>query len=698
MNFADLAGYWPVGIAPGARNWITQNVIAGQARNGTWHLEGRLGADLGGFALTGLRGRVEASEAVVHWLRPVPPVQGVGGIAEFSPTEITLHSQGGRQMLGESQRGGLELRDGQVRFFNLGSEPPMAEMAFHLAGPLPDVLQILRHPRLKLFERRKLELQGTGQVEARLTVGLPLLNDLPLEELRLTAEGKVTEGRLQNVLAGQALDRLALDLSVTTAGLRASGEGQLLAAPVRLGVEMDFRNGPASQVVERATMTGRLDQGQLAALGLETLGLLEGPVAVEARLEKRRSGEGRAMLRGDLREARLALEGLGWRKPAGVMGQAEAVLRLQGDTLQSADGIRVEAPELLLRGRALLGPAARLERFELAEAALGASRFQGEVRRPARAGAPWQAVLRGPLFDLRPVLAAEEGHAGPSPPAAEDPPLALDLGFERMTMGEGRTLFAVQATGRTDSRGLLREAQVEGHTASPLAGGATGRFNLSLAPRGEERLLRIAAEDGGALLRALDVLDSVQGGRLNVTASYRELRPGAPLTGTAELEQFVVREAPAAAKLLQAMTLYGLVEAMQGGRGLVFARLVAPFSLTPGELVLRDARAFSASLGVTAKGRIGRRAGMIDVEGTIVPAYVFNTLLGNIPLLGRLFSPEAGGGVFAGTYQVRGRLADPDVSVNPLAALTPGFLRGIFGLRPSETPPGTGQPQTGIDR
>ena len=69
-----------------------------------------------------------------------------------------------------------------------------------------------------------------------------------------------------------------------------------------------------------------------------------------------------------------------------------------------------------------------------------------------------------------------------------------------------------------------------------------------------------------------------------------------------------------------------------------------------------------------------------DIEGTIVPAYVFNTLLGNLPLVGRLFSPEAGGGVFAATYRIQGALSDPAVTVNPLAALTPGFLRGLFGL------------------
>jgi hypothetical protein len=129
-----------------------------------------------------------------------------------------------------------------------------------------------------------------------------------------------------------------------------------------------------------------------------------------------------------------------------------------------------------------------------------------------------------------------------------------------------------------------------------------------------------------------------------------------------------------------------MVEALSGP-GLGFARMVAPFTLTPDALVLEEARAFSASLGLTAKGTLDRRRQALAMEGTIVPAYLFNTLLGNIPLLGRLFSPETGGGLFAATFRMQGPLDDPQVSVNPLAALTPGFLRGLFGLGQTADPP-----------
>jgi len=154
--------------------------------------------------------------------------------------------------------------------------------------------------------------------------------------------------------------------------------------------------------------------------------------------------------------------------------------------------------------------------------------------------------------------------------------------------------------------------------------------------------------------------------------------PNVPLTGTAEMSDFTISEAAGVGKLLQALTVYGVFEAVRGP-GLSFNRMVAPFTLTRQALTLQDARAFSASLGVTAKGTVMRRNGALDLEGTIVPAYALNTLLGHIPLLGRLFSPEEGGGLFAATWRMRGPASDPAVTVNPLAALTPGFLRGIFG-------------------
>ena len=200
---------------------------------------------------------------------------------------------------------------------------------------------------------------------------------------------------------------------------------------------------------------------------------------------------------------------------------------------------------------------------------------------------------------------------------------------------------------------MIRRAALSGNTP------ASSPFKLAVEPQGSGRRLTGETRDAGGLLRLLDVMDTMQGGRMTISGTFDDTRPEHPLSGTAEIDDFRIRNAPVLAKLLQAMTLYGLVDAARGP-GLGFTKLVAPFRLADDTLTLSDARAFSASLGMTAKGQIDLARQSVDMQGTIVPAYFFNSLLGNIPLVGKFFSPERGGGVFAATYAVRGKFSDPD--------------------------------------
>jgi hypothetical protein len=73
----------------------------------------------------------------------------------------------------------------------------------------------------------------------------------------------------------------------------------------------------------------------------------------------------------------------------------------------------------------------------------------------------------------------------------------------------------------------------------------------------------------------------------------------------------------------------------------------------------------------------------------VVPAYTLNAVFGNIPLLGPLLTGEKGSGIFAATYRMKGKIENPDVTINPLATLAPGFLRGLFGIfdAPRSKPP-----------
>ena len=185
--------------------------------------------------------------------------------------------------------------------------------------------------------------------------------------------------------------------------------------------------------------------------------------------------------------------------------------------------------------------------------------------------------------------------------------------------------------------------------------------------------------DLGLLLRETDLATEMDGGTLALDGAFDDRLAAAPFDGKVDVRSFKVRSAPVVGKVLQAVTLYGLVDALRGP-GLVFDRMATSFRLQGPLLTVENARAFSSSLGLTANGSFDFSRKLVNLQGTIVPAYFFNSLPGRMPLLGKLFSPEQGGGVFAATYGLLGPLSDPAVSINPLSALAPGFLRQLFGL------------------
>jgi hypothetical protein len=85
-------------------------------------------------------------------------------------------------------------------------------------------------------------------------------------------------------------------------------------------------------------------------------------------------------------------------------------------------------------------------------------------------------------------------------------------------------------------------------------------------------------------------------------------------------------------------------------------------------------------VGFTATGHIDLGKDTMNLTGTVVPAYTLNSVFGDLPLIGSILVPEKGSGLFAATYSMRGPIDNPDVGVNPLATLTPGFLRGLFNI------------------
>jgi hypothetical protein len=670
LDLADLAAYWPPGAGGGSRAWMVENVPEGLAHDARVYGTLESAPGFSDVALTSLTGGFVADDLTLFWLKPVPPIEhGRARVVIEGPDALHVDIQGGLQRVGDTTP--LHLTGGSVRITGLSSKDQFGQIEADFAGPLADTMTLLDHPRLKLLSRRPIDVTDpSGDVSAHLSVHLPLTVFVTLDDIAIKARAALINVHLGHVALGRDLDGATLALAVDDDGLTVTGNGRFDAIDTDLTLDEDFRNGPPSQVLEHVTAQGSPDAAQLEKSGFPGGIVTGGKAALTVDYSARRDRTDMVSVSADLADAVLATP-FGWSKAAGVAASAGAEVTLRDGRLAGLDHVRAEGPGLHLASHVEVEGGV-LRALVLDAAQIGRTEAHGRIGLPTAGSHLLSVTLAGPRLDLSAYLDEKPAKAEKAPPPQEPPkpglPWNADLHFDRVDLAEQKSLSPLSLTASDDG---LRIASAQLDAGTPRA------VTASIRPGATGRTLRLDATDAGSLLAGAGTFDNIHGGRLSLLATRADAPADAALAGTATLTDFTIFEAPAIGRLMQAMTLYGLADALRGP-GLHFARMVAPFRWQDGVLTLAGARAFSPSLGLTARGTIDLRGHEADVSGTVVPAYFFNQLLGDLPLVGRVFSPEKGGGVFAARYSVRGKLADPKIGINPFSALTPGFLREIF--------------------
>jgi len=111
-------------------------------------------------------------------------------------------------------------------------------------------------------------------------------------------------------------------------------------------------------------------------------------------------------------------------------------------------------------------------------------------------------------------------------------------------------------------------------------------------------------------------------------------------------------------------------------------------------VTVTDGTARGPELVLLVAGTVDRAARTMDMRGTLVPSYYgLNAVGGRIPVLGELLTGSGQAELHAFDFTVRGPLASPQVSVDPISALAPGALRDLVPrLRGGISPPGGKRP------
>lgn len=651
--------YWPPKMAAGARKWIDEHIHTGVVDKGDVrvHLTPEMLADETipeeAVLLT-----LNLRDVTAEYLRTMTKITEGAGSARLTAKTFELTVQDGAV-------GPLRLSEGALSIANLGQKDLTADISFVVSGNLADQLALIDMPPLQLTRKLGVSTADIGGIAAtRAHLLVPLKRGLKLDMIGVAAATNMSGASLDNLLGKWSLDQGALTLRADKTGLEMEGKARLNGVPVDLEWVEEFQ--PQDAYSSQYKITGQIDDQGRRAFNLTLDPWLRGPVAVDLEVKSRRGGAAVGQVALDFRAAEVDIEPIAWRKEAETEGLLTFDLAIAPGEPTSLDNMRFEGGGLTLAGEADVAASGALERLSLSQLDYGATRLA--LTWVAQPGGTFATIV-GSTLDLRPQIEAflvaepdNDDHAGPRLDT-------INLEVDRVLLRDGLTLrdFGMKMD-RVGDRPVRLEADGVFANGSPVS--------ARLVTNDNKRQLQVLSDDAGTIARALGIYDNIVGGEFRLEGAILDEEPGAPFEGRIKIDKFKLVRAPVLAKMLSVGSLTGIGDVL-GGEGIGFTRARIPVRTEGSKIVVEKARAHGPALGITGEGIIDRATSESDFAGNLIPAYTLNSVLGYIPLLGKLLVPE-GEGIFGLAYRVSGPTEDPNVTVNPLSALTPGILRSMF--------------------
>ncbi|MGI3902310.1 MAG: AsmA-like C-terminal region-containing protein [Janthinobacterium lividum] len=689
MPAQTLVRLWPSFVSAPVRAWLLTNLKGGMVENGT----ATSNLDANDLAL--MRAERSVADDHVHvdfnvsnlglaFMSGVPPLTDVAGNGVVTGRTFTLQVQRGSLDVSPGHR--LTLADGSLRVPDNDPKPTPAIVDARIQGGVEVMAELLSRDALKSYADLPMDAGAMhGQVDGRLTVGFLMGDNVPPNSATVSVNATASNFGLDKLVGKEGLSDATIKLDVDPKnGTHAKGEGRLYGAAT--SVEL---HKPVSGQGE-ALIALTLDDAARVRAGMASPSL-KGPVAAKITAPLTSGDKTRASV--DLDFTKAGIDGIvpGFSKPSGRPAKATLNV-IQRDNGVTLDNIAFDGGGAVVRGTVDLDKDGDFASAKLSQVKLSpGDDMHVEAQ---QSGDTLKVTTRGANLDGRPFLKwlSAPSTAGASPDVSGKSALDLDL---RSTILTGQNSQAITGAELHVTR---RGGQVKRMTLA----GRIGRQPLTIQTAqidGAPHFL-IHSGDAGASLLFMDLYKRMAGGLLDANLVNLAQR----LDGTVTVHDFTLREDPAIRKL----AVEGLASQKHDDTtgsadapnfdpsAMSFRKLEASFSKTGNMVQVRDGSMFGPALGATVAGTIDFSRDQVNLTGTFVPLFGVNNLFSQLPVLGPILGGGSHEGLLGLNYRITGSAANPQLSVNPLSALAPGFLRQIFGaLDGAASGGGAGAPGVG---
>lgn len=655
--------YWPESAGKNARDWILPHVKGGFVDEVVLNLGLSVPMhDIAAATLKDVNGTIKISGTQFTYWDPLPPLNKVAAEATFTDKGFDI-----KVLSGET--GNIKLAPSPMTITGLDEIDQILTIEAHLKGPAQEVLTILDMPPLGYGKKMGIAPKDVaGLTDSVLKTSFPLLKALTFEQMTIDATSKVTDGHIKKVADLLAVSDGNGTLHVTTKQLSFNASAKLNDVPA--DVEWLERFAPAANETASLGKIKAKGYAQDAAkfgVALDATSSAAMPVDI---VYERYPALSKLHIKANASNVQLDIPDLSFTKAADVEAQLEVALEWGDGKPMRLPLLAFIGKNINVKGQGAFDSAQKLQSLSINPLHLDATRAKVDVAR-GKDGAMLVNVS-GDVLDLRRLLSG----TGQQKPAKtiekpkEKSPLQINANIGRVLTGATSALENLSVKGRRDQFGWAElNINAKGVKGTPL--------NVNLGPKDGVTHVAITTPDFGNILRALDVTDTLDGGILNIDGKSEPGDYTRTLFGHIKLEKYNVRNMPALAQLISAISPDGLA-AMLTGNGLAFGDLTGEYVLNNDAIVITKASTTTGSLGLTTAGKYDLNSSHLQLEGQVIPVNFLNQIIGSIPLIGDILTGGEGGGIFSATYRVEGPISKAKISVNPVSVLAPGILRTIL--------------------
>lgn len=668
ISIAVVKQFWPYFMARGARDWVHGHLIDG------WVEEGKLKADIPPGVIFRIRQgakikpeefdlNIQMKDVAFRPFGEMPPIRQSKGNLKISGMKISSSISSG--VASAEGKKPVNIKSGFFTMEDYAAKDRFGETRLSLEGDAVSIAAIADQKPLRVMQRMKVTAnQFSGKGFADIVARFPIKKGTTYNQVDWNVLLDLQNASSSKTLAGRKFTDANIVIDASPISAKVVGFANIDGVKAKLNlVEPIGKSGKAKRKREVIASMG---EDERKAFGIDLNPVVKGPIDVKI---IQRDGTEKYQI--DFKNAEISMPWVGWSKGKGIGAKAEFSLK-QKDGLYRLNDFKLKgsgfysAGNLLMSKRGLIS--ADIKQLKLNETDSIAVKVD-------RKDDGYTIAATGDSYDARGVIntllyqgAFKKVEGGRS--------VNLSAKFKTVTGFEKRSIFNVDLVYQSRS-GALTKLDMNGF------GRDGAKYSVQAQRNGNQTLFTINSNDAGNALAFSNIYTKMQGGNINAQLIRND---NGPFLGPVNLKNFTVVNEPRLSQMVSNVRRQlpeergepAKVIQIDTDKRITFDLAQAKIKKGDGYLDLDDAIIRNNTIGLSMNGTLYNKQDSMNLSGTFMPANAVNLAVSAIPILGRFFANGKDRALIGITYQLKGKRANPELFVNPLSIVTPGFFNKVF--------------------